>query len=105
MSDEKRKWKDILESKYMEVNGTTHVWSFYQSWWWRDLNNICGEGEGVGWFQQALVWNVRSGNSVRFWEDYWIDDNNLKDLYPRLFSLSLNQGMTVGEAGFWDDYG
>jgi len=51
------------------------------------------------------VWNVRSGNSVRFWEDPWIDKNNLKDLYPRLFSLSLNQGMTVGETGFWDDYG
>jgi len=105
MSDEKGKWKDILESKYMEINGTNHTRSCYQSWWWRDLVNFCGEGEGVGWFQQALVWNIRSGNSVRFWEDSWIVDNKLKDIYPRLFSLSVNQGMIVGQFGFWDDYG
>jgi len=105
MSEAKGKWKDILESKYTVLSGVNHVRSCCQSWWWRDLENICREGYGVGWFQQAVAWNVRSGDSVHFWEDPWINNNNLKELYPRLFSLSLNQGMMVGEAGFWDDYG
>ena len=105
MSDDNRKWKDILESKYIVVPGNSNVWLNCQSWWWRDLVNICREGEGEGWFQKALVWKVRSGDSIRFWEHPWIDNNNLKGLYPRLFSLSLNQGMPVGETGFLDDYG
>ena len=75
------------------------------SWWWRDLEKICREGNGVGWFQQAVKWNVRSRDLVRFWEDPWINDNKLKDLFPRLYSISLNQGMTVGETGYWDDHG
>ena len=105
MSDEKGKWKDILESKYMIKSGISHVQPCYHSWWWRDLEEICREGNGVGWFQQAVTWNVRSGDLVRFWEDPWVNNNNLKELYPRLFSLSLNQGMTVGETGFWDNHG
>jgi len=105
MSDEKGKWKDILESKYMVTSGNSQVRPCNQSWWWRDLEKICKDGNGVGWFQQAVTWNVKSGDSVRFWEDPWTNDNNLKELFPRLFSLSLNQGMTVGEIGYWDDHG
>ena len=97
--------KDILKSKYIAVSSNTHVRLNKQSWWWRDLLNICREGEGEGWFHKALVWKVRSGDSIRLWEDPWVDNNNLKDLYPRLYSLSLNQGMTVGETGFWDECG
>ncbi|XP_068471476.1 uncharacterized protein [Phaseolus vulgaris] len=105
MSDEKGKWKDIMESKYMIKSGISSVRPCYHSWWWRDLEEICREGNDVGWFQQAVTWNVRSGDLVRFWEDPWVNNNNLKELYPRLFSLSLNQEMTVGETGFWDNHG
>jgi len=30
-------------------------------------------------------------------------NSNLKTLYPRLFSLSLNQGLKVNEVGEWAD--
>ena len=105
MSDEKGKWKDILESKYMVTSDNYQVRPCNHSWWWKDLEKICREGNGVGWFQQAVKWNVRSRDLVRFWEDPWINDNKLKDLFPRLYSISLNQGMTVGETGYWDDHG
>ena len=42
---------------------------------------------------------------MRFWEDPWVNNKGIKELYPRLFSISLNQGMKVGETGFWDSYG
>jgi len=105
MSDEKGKWKDILESKYSATSGNDHARPCYQSWWWRDLEKICREGNGEGWFQQAVTWNVRSGDLVHFWEDPWVNNKSLKELYPRLFSLYLNQGMKVGETRFWDSYG
>jgi len=31
----------------------------------------------------------------------WVGSSDLKSLFPRLFSLSLNQGKTVGEVGVW----
>jgi len=74
-----------------------------QSWWWKDLGKVCGEGDGDGWFQEAVGWKVGSGDKARFWEDVWIRNVNLKTLFPRLYSVSLNQGQKVEEVGMWDD--
>ena len=75
----------------------------FQSWWWRDLQKVCTEGEGVGWFQHQLAWRLGSGDKAKFWEDVWIGNSNFKTLYPRLFSLSLNPGLKVNEVGEWVD--
>jgi len=44
---------------------------------------------------------VGDGESVRFWEDAWASNTNLKTLFPRLYSLSMGKGKAVGEVGFW----
>jgi len=44
-----------------------------------------------------------SGGKARFWEDVWLQDSNLKSLYPRLYTLSLDQGKTVRELGGWEE--
>jgi len=75
----------------------------YQSWWWRDLSKVCREGGGFGCFQEELGWKLGSGDKARFWEDVWVGNINLKTLYPRLFSLSLNQGQKVEEVGVWEE--
>ena len=46
---------------------------------------------------------IGSGDKVRFWEDVWVGNLNLKTLFLRLFSLSLNQGQKVEEVGVWVD--
>jgi len=74
----------------------------YQSWWWRDLTRICREGGGDGWFQDEVGWKIGSGDKIRFWEDVWVGNSKLKTLFPRLFSLSLNQGHKVEEVGGWE---
>jgi len=99
MSDEKGKWKDIILSKYGLESGRSQSRLKYQSWWWRDLAKVCGEEEEDGWFQNSIVWKVHARDKVRFWKDVWAHNNNLKSLYLRLYSLSLDQGMTVGEVG------
>jgi len=71
----------------------------FHTWWWRDLHKVCRKGRGAGWFQQQLVWKLGGGDKAKFWEDVWVDNINLKTLYPRLFSLSLNQGQKVEEVG------
>jgi len=52
-----------------------------------------------------LVGNVGAGDKVRFWEDAWEENYKLKTLFPRLNSVSLDQGKVVGEVGSWEDGG
>jgi len=66
------------------------------------LSKIYGEGEEEGWFQATLQWKIGSGDKVTFWEDAWLGRYNLITLYSRLFSLSLDQGMIVGEVKVWE---
>ena len=103
ISDDKGRWKEVLDSKYGMDPSSADVPVKYQSWWWRDLKKVCRDGGGEGWFQEQVGWKVGRGDKVRFWEDVWVGNSNLKTSYPRLFSLSLNQGQKVDEVGAWDD--
>ena len=99
--NDKGRWKEVLESKYgLDIDGSLPI--KYQSLWWRDLTSICREGGGDEWFQGEVGWKVGSGDNVRFWEDVWVGNSNLKTVFPRLFSLSLNQGHKVEEVGGWE---
>lgn len=102
MSEKEGKWKDLLVSKYGTEADNFNVHDKHQSWWWRDLSMVCCEGGGAGWFQEALSWKIGAGNKARFWEDGWLDNCNLKNRFPRLFSLSLDEGLKVGEVREWE---
>ncbi|WJX88451.1 hypothetical protein P8452_70539 [Trifolium repens] len=44
------------------------------------------------------------GNKIRFWFDKWLIDCPLKDIYPRLFSVSAQRSFdTVSNMGFWEE--
>jgi len=64
-----------------------------QLWWWRDLLKVCREGGGDGWFQKEIGWKVGCGDKVKFWEDVWVGNSNLKSLYPKILE----------EVGEWED--
>ena len=93
----------MINSKYGLDTNFGHVPVKLQSWWWRDLVKVCKEGGGEGWFLEQVGWNLGNGDKVRFWEDVWVGNSTLKTLYPRLYSLSLNQGQKVEEVGACDD--
>jgi len=48
VSKEQGKWKDILASKYDLESGRSQTNVKFQSWWWRDLSKVCGDGEDQG---------------------------------------------------------
>jgi len=49
ISIEKGKWKECLDSKYGLEQDANQIPLKFQSWWWRDLRKVCGEGGGDGW--------------------------------------------------------
>jgi len=100
-SKEKGRWKELLVSKYGADMDCPQAPIKLQTWWWRDLQKACTEGERPCWFQQQLVWKVGCGDKARLWEDMWVGNSNLKILFPMLFSLSLNQEQKVEGVGEW----
>ncbi|QHO20170.1 Putative ribonuclease H protein [Arachis hypogaea] len=50
----------------------------------------------------GLVMEVGNGMQTRFWEDNWVQGGTLKGSHPRLYSISSQQGLVIGECGFWD---
>jgi len=104
LSEAGGKWKEILISIYGSETGRSHVGLKYQSWWWRDLAKVCGEGDQEeGWFRKDIGWKVGDGSRVKLWEYVWLQSSSLKSMFSRLYSLSLDQGKRVGEVGTWEE--
>ncbi|KEH29662.1 hypothetical protein MTR_4g046817 [Medicago truncatula] len=43
---------------------------------------------------------VGNGGDTSFWKDVWVTNEPLKEAFPRLLSLSLNQEVKVAEVCF-----
>ncbi|GLU04440.1 hypothetical protein SLE2022_215870 [Rubroshorea leprosula] len=52
---------------------------------------------------EGFKWEVGEGNRVGFWSDRWIGVKSLRDLFPRLFALSVKKEGKVSEMGYWEE--
>lgn len=69
LSNEKGRWKDLLEFKYGSGSEVMQTPLKLQSWWWRDLDKVCREGGEDGWFQAEIGWKLGRGDKEKLWED------------------------------------
>ncbi|XP_060216840.1 uncharacterized protein LOC132644271 [Lycium barbarum] len=85
-------WKEVISAKYGKNSWMTNVVTIpYGCSVWRTIRNL--------W---PLVINrssfkVGNGLKVSFWDDKWIGHEPLKQLYPDLYTLCLQQQATVAE--------
>ncbi|GKB14500.1 RNA-directed DNA polymerase, eukaryota, reverse transcriptase zinc-binding domain protein [Tanacetum coccineum] len=101
------KWKSILTSKEKGGLGVSSlyalnralmfkwVWRFFtqgSSLWARVIKAIHGVDGKIG-----QLYSQKDGNrdNTCFWEEIWCGDIELKNLYPRLFSLETNKNVTI----------
>lgn len=94
-------WKRVLSDKYGKevlclVDPVHTRWPTHASQWWKDLMAL-DIGVGTNWFNNEMVRRVGNGESTRFWKDVWIGVRPLKEVFPRLFSLSNHKDAFVGE--------
>jgi len=66
LSQESGRWKELLGSKYGLEFESPQTPVRLQSWWWRDLSKVCGEGGGKSWFQEEISWELGCGDKAKF---------------------------------------
>ncbi|GKV38927.1 hypothetical protein SLEP1_g46780 [Rubroshorea leprosula] len=100
-------WKRVVREKYYggreEVDITT-IECLRVSKLWRDIIRIGGLSLKLrNMLVKGFKWEVGEGNKVDFWIDRWVGDKSLKDLFPRLFALSVKKEGKVYEMGTWEE--
>jgi hypothetical protein len=102
LQNEPALWKDVLVAKY----GTRllHFVIFngipggrIASCWWKDICAIEDCVQSKKWFAEASKRRVNNGVSTFFWSQVWIGEVALAEVFPRLFSLSLEREAVVSE--------
>jgi hypothetical protein len=53
--------------------------------------------DSSNWLKEVTERKIGNGMLTRFWRDVWIGDSPLCIKFPRLFSLSLQKDVCVGE--------
>ena len=73
------------------------------SLWWKDLKEVWSS-EGWGrFFEDSFEWKVGDGKDIYFWKDRWLMGEALKNVFPRLFSISSNKNAKLSELGSWSN--
>jgi hypothetical protein len=100
-------WKEVVKSKYGDriigrvvLGEESKPW--FSSLWWRDICSI-GSNLDSNWFANGVVKRMGNGRNTSFWEDSWVGDTSLRESFPRLFSISVQQEDSV--ADLWNTNG
>jgi hypothetical protein len=103
-------WKSVLEAKYgAGISFTSDLVQFnnvkHASIWWRDLCSLgrLRANDDGDWCSDIMIKKLGSGGGTGFWLDKWAGHNTLSDLFPRLFSVSLQSDLKVNQIGEWRD--
>ncbi|GLT52595.1 hypothetical protein SLA2020_485530 [Shorea laevis] len=98
-------WKWVLCEKYYggrkEVD-VTFVVSRNMLGVWKDIMDIGRGSEGLeAMLVKGFKWKVGDGSSVDFWNDKWVGDKPLKNLFPRLYALADSREGRLKDMGYW----
>ncbi|KAL9684921.1 hypothetical protein QQ045_022363 [Rhodiola kirilowii] len=64
-------------------------------WWWKLVSEVALA------FREGLKLKLGNGNGISFWHDVWMGDKSIKDQYPKLYLLVVDNQASVREMGCW----
>lgn len=50
----------------------------------------------------GLKRRLGKGDKTKLWEDVWLGNVSLKEMFPRLYNVSENKEMVIEELGVWE---
>lgn len=69
--------------------------------WWKAICRLGKFNNMEDWFKSGLKRKLGRGNKVRFWEDEWFGPISMKELFPRLYSVSEDKNKVIESIGEW----
>lgn len=83
-------WQEVLISKYGKNKGLAEI-KLRQgdSQFWSELM------KHRDYFLSLCKFEIGTGENVRFWEDWWIQNKPLKDNFPRLYNLCFDKNKST----------
>lgn len=75
--------------------------SCFDSVWWRDLIDVCGEYLEDGWCDSNVEWKVENVLRINFWHHKWCGNEKLSSKYNKLYNNSLQKDAKLREVGEW----
>lgn len=98
-SNENSLWKEVIKGKYgVEGNwAAKHVSGPYGVSLWKSIRNLWPK------FRSKAHFRIGNGLKTSFWEDNWLGQNSLKQLFPDIYILNQQQEAIVGEV--WSIHG
>ncbi|KAE8729083.1 Ubiquitin-activating enzyme E1 1 [Hibiscus syriacus] len=96
-------WKKVICSKY-NLDPSLLIFKeklpAFSSWIWKLIvNNHFKDDQFGAKFRSLLDVRVGSGDRISFWSDNWATVSPLKEVFPRLFVLSVNKNGKLKEFG------
>jgi hypothetical protein len=83
-------WQQILKKKYVKDSAIAQVQRKHgDSHFWSGLVKVKDEFLNLGHF------HLNNGCNIRFWEDKWMGNYSLKELYPTLFTITRKKHISV----------
>ena len=92
-------WRKVLSAKYgvgnsallPNVNGVGRF-----SWIWADIVQVGSRQTQIAsYFNDNVEVRVGNGRTALFWYDRWLGGRVLKDVFPKLFMLSINKNCAI----------
>lgn len=85
-------WNNITKSKY---GTSSNGWDAKSG----TIGSSCNPWKDISYgyqtFHECCSLVVGNGKRVRFWEDSWVNEGVLKNLFPRLFAVSTKQLLSI----------
>nr|GEU66210.1 RNA-directed DNA polymerase, eukaryota, reverse transcriptase zinc-binding domain protein [Tanacetum cinerariifolium] len=90
-------WARVIKAIHRDDESMgKHVKAGTQSCWMAIVNEITVlKKHGINIFDFMRI-KLGNGDKIAFWEDNWIGDHVLKDLYPRIYAFETCKSVIVG---------
>ena len=98
-------WKDVLSNKY-DINPESLIMKIRNS---RSLSPFAKSLQSLllgtelhsTMTREGFRMIIGNGSFIDFWEDPWVKDGSLKNLYPRIFALAQQKTGSINKFGEW----
>ncbi|GLT27871.1 hypothetical protein SLA2020_028410 [Shorea laevis] len=100
-------WKKVLVEIYYggeKKVGVGNIRKRRLSKVWEDIVSVGGENNQMSELVKNIFkWEVGDSNSIKFWQDNWVEERCIGAEFPRLKNLARNKNIKISEMECWSE--